>query len=126
MAGALAIALVLGAAAGVAAATPAKLRSGGILPADYPVDALAARAEGMTAIRYTVHEHGRVASCAVTATSGHASLDRAACAIVQRRYRFSPARAADGTLVSDSRSDLIAWTLPGPVAAANGKKPASD
>jgi protein TonB len=126
MAGGFAIALILGAATGAAAVTPAKLRSGSIIPADYPADALAARAQGTTAIRYTVHEQGRVAGCAVTATSGHVSLDNAACAIVQRRFRFSPARDAAGTPISESRSDLIAWTLPGAVAAADGKKPASD
>ncbi|HEX9932587.1 MAG TPA: energy transducer TonB [Allosphingosinicella sp.] len=130
--------LILGAAAGAAAAwgapppgvavsTPSKLRAGTIGAADYPADALAARAEGRTLVRYTVGFDGRAANCAVLATSGHASLDAAACALVQRRFRFSPAQDASGKPVSETRTDVVAWALPeAPAPAASGKPPASD
>lgn len=130
--------LILAAAAGAAAAfgapppgiavpTPSRLRAGSIGAADYPADALAARAAGRSLVRYTVGTDGRAAGCTVLGTSGHASLDAAACALIQRRFRFSPAQDASGKPVSEARTDVVAWVLPAaPARPASGKPPASD
>jgi protein TonB len=112
---------------GVAVPAPSRLRAGSIGPADYPADALAARAEGRSLVRYTVGADGRAGGCSVLGTSGHGSLDAAACALIQRRFRFSPARDAAGSPVSETRTDVVAWALPAAAArAGSGKPPASD
>jgi protein TonB len=55
-----------------------------------------------------------VSGCEIIRSSGHKSLDDATCSILQRRARFTPARAADGQpIASTVVSPPIVWRLEG-------------
>ncbi len=62
-------------------------------PPNYPVEALAARVEGVVTVRATIDAVGVVAEVDVATSSGSASLDLAALNAV-RNWRFAPARKA--------------------------------
>jgi TonB family protein len=79
---------------------------------DYPQAALRNEEQGTVAFTADVSLDGRVTRCAVTTSSGSASLDGATCAIVQRRARFTPARDAEGRAVEDRITGRIRWDLP--------------
>lgn len=87
-------------------------RGGWITTDDYPASALRAEEEGVVGITMRVGADGRVTSCAVTAPSGHASLDQATCRLYQRRARFAPARDDGGTPVAGTFTDRVRWVLP--------------
>lgn len=79
---------------------------------DYPPSALRAGEEGVVGIALAVGADGRIQSCAVTASSGHAALDQATCRLYQRRARFAPARDDAGTPVAGMFKDRVRWRLP--------------
>jgi TonB family protein len=63
-----------------------------ISPFDYPAD-VAPGGEALTVeVRYELGDDGRFATCAVTKSSGHPSLDAASCRLLQERARFRPER----------------------------------
>jgi periplasmic protein TonB len=78
---------------------------------DYPSRALSQEREGTTGFRVTVGADGRVTSCTVTSSSGHADLDDATCKNVTRRARFTPAQS-NGAPVEGSYSNRIRWEMP--------------
>ncbi|MCT2558574.1 TonB family protein [Tsuneonella sp. YG55] len=67
---------------------------------------------GVTRFRLTVGANGKVQDCAVTASSGHAELDNATCALISRRAQFEPARDATGTKIAGSYASAVRWELP--------------
>lgn len=79
---------------------------------DYPPSAIRAGEEGTTAIEWEISEQGRVENCRVTSSSGSAALDRAACAAITRRGRYSPALDQDGNAIRSKGSRRVTWTLP--------------
>lgn len=79
---------------------------------DYPAAALRAGAEGITAIVVAVGADGRASDCRVTASSGNATLDEAACRTYLRRARFRPALDEGGHAVAVQRADRIRWRMP--------------
>lgn len=107
-----------------AASSPALRRAGSIVAADYPADAPARREVGTTRVRYIVHENGRVSGCRVLASSGSVALDRTACTLIERRYRFRPAADAAGTPISEIRTDEVDWS-PSAMAPPAAGAPAS-
>lgn len=80
--------------------------------ADYPAAALRNGETGVTAFAVTINREGRVTQCAITASSGSASLDATTCSIITRRARFEPARDAAGRTVEDSSHGRVRWMLP--------------
>jgi protein TonB len=81
---------------------------------DYPASAQANGEEGTVQAKLTVSTSGRVSGCEIIRSSGHKSLDDATCSILQRRARFTPARAADGQpIASTVVSPPIVWRLEG-------------
>ncbi|HYG46815.1 MAG TPA: energy transducer TonB [Allosphingosinicella sp.] len=115
---ALAGALLAGEAAawdGPGAATPARAKANLtslFLDEDYPAAALAAREQGEVGFRLDVGPDGRVASCAVTRSSGSAALDDATCRLIRSRARFTPALDSGGAPVADKIAGRIVWKLP--------------
>jgi TonB family protein len=93
--------------------------------ADYPPSALRERAEGTTGFTLGVGPDGRVTQCVVTASSGHAALDNAACSIMRRRARFTPARDGAGNPVADTVASRLTWRAPEPRPAAAPGEPAA-
>lgn len=91
---------------------PAQARPGlvGIGPDDYPAASRRLGEEGRTLIRVRVATDGRVRDCQVVASSGHDRLDRRACEVAERRWRFAPA-TEDGVAVESSVERTISWRL---------------
>ncbi|HVQ09955.1 MAG TPA: energy transducer TonB [Allosphingosinicella sp.] len=79
---------------------------------DYPAAALRGEEEGSVFFRLDIAPSGRVAACTVTASSGSAALDNAACRILRARVRAVPARDARGNAVADTISSSIHFILP--------------
>ena len=79
---------------------------------DYPSRALQQEREGTTGFRVTVGPDGRVQSCSITSSSGHADLDDATCKNIQRRGRFDPALDGNGQPTTGSWSSRVRWQIP--------------
>jgi periplasmic protein TonB len=79
---------------------------------DYPSDALSAEAQGTSKIKWEINTAGRVENCVVVASSGNASLDRAACSNITRRGRYTPALDSAGNPIRSSSSRNVVWRLP--------------
>ena len=80
-------------------------------PDDYPRDSLRRNEQGLVGVQYVVDEKGNVAKCVVDASSGHARLDQAACAVVNR-WKFKPA-TREGKPVSALMIDSIGFRATG-------------
>jgi protein TonB len=61
-------------------------------------------------VRITIGANGSVTDCAVAASSGHDRLDRRACEVAVRRWRFAPA-TEDGVAVASVQEKRINWRL---------------
>lgn len=68
---------------------------------DYPRRAGDAGAEGTVLAHYDVGVDGRVSNCRVVRSSGNVDLDETTCRLIERRFRYAPARDADGNAVPD-------------------------
>lgn len=80
---------------------------------DYPASARAAGEQGDTDFTLTVDPGGRVSQCTIARSSGSAALDETTCRLMKSRARFTPARAADGSLRYGAAAGRIAWRIPG-------------
>ena len=67
---------------------------------------------GTARFRLEVAPSGRVQNCTITASSGHADLDRATCNLVTQRARFEPAKDTTGASVTGSYVSSVRWELP--------------
>lgn len=76
--------------------------------ADYPSRALREERAGTTSFRVTIDPEGKVASCTITGSSGHADLDEATCKFVTRRARFRKPSEGYGTVYSNR----VRWVIP--------------
>lgn len=83
-----------------------------VTPNDYPAADLRAEHEGITRFRLTIGADGTVQSCEITASSGYASLDAAACASVRKRARFAAATDASGAAVPGTYASAVRWQIP--------------
>jgi len=92
----------------------ARFRYGSIGFEDYPASALREGAQGTVAFRYVIGTDGRVVSCEIVESSGHAILDHTACALAQRRFRFYPAQDEQGRPTTETRTQRVRWELPEP------------
>lgn len=68
--------------------------------------------QGVVGFSVTVGTDGRVQSCRVTRSSGHAELDSATCDLVQRRARFRPATDGNGDETTGTYSQSVRWQIP--------------
>lgn len=62
---------------------------------DYPRESVRRHESGEVTVTYVVGESGSVSSCSVILSSGKERLDQAACLMVMRRWKYTPA-TADG------------------------------
>jgi protein TonB len=86
-------------------------RSGRIETRDWPAAALAANAGGTVVVHFDVSRRGRASNCIVFRSSGNDSLDRTTCEIIERRFRFHPARDAAGKPVESVAGWQQRWWL---------------
>lgn len=83
-----------------------------VTPNDYPTSSLRMGHEGVTRFQLAIGTDGKVQSCEVTVSSGHAALDQAACDRLMRRARFVAATGPDGSAIPGTYSSAVRWTLP--------------
>ena len=100
-----------GGGAGGGGGRPAQLIHGRLLDSDYPVNAKRAGIEGAVAVRFTVRPDGRVGGCEVVKSSGSAELDGVTCLLIERRFRYRPARDAQGRAIAEVTTKLYTWGL---------------
>ena len=94
------------------AATKASLRSGSIEnDTDYPAAALRNEEQGTVGVRLSIGTDGRVASCSISSPSGSSSLDSTTCRLIQRRFRYTPAKDSDGNPVADTIVQRVTWKI---------------
>lgn len=92
-------------------ATRARHVSGRIDDRDYPRGAYRDRIEGEVTARLTIAADGRVSRCVVTRSSGNAELDTTTCRLIERRFRYEPARDAAGKAVVSEMGWRQSWWL---------------
>jgi TonB family protein len=78
---------------------------------DYPAEAIAHKAQGITDFRLRVSAAGRVEKCDIERSSGSAALDRATCRVITKRSRFRPALDGAGRAVTGTYTGMIHWVL---------------
>lgn len=110
------IAFLAAAALGQTSSSPPSLGAEGpgaiFTDNDYPVDAIRKEEQGTVAFRLRVTSAGGVENCAVTASSGSASLDAATCRILSERAKLTPATDASGKAIAGDFDGRIRWVLP--------------
>ena len=79
---------------------------------DYPAGSLRMGHEGVTRFQLNIGTDGKVQSCEVTVSSGHAALDDAACTNLRKRGKFVAATGPDGAAVPGIYSSAVRWKLP--------------
>ncbi|HYD99125.1 MAG TPA: energy transducer TonB [Alphaproteobacteria bacterium] len=85
--------------------------SGSIGPDDYPDSAYRARIGGTVHLRFTVAPSGRVSNCAVTRSSGSRALDEVTCRLIRQRFRYHPARDAEGRPIAERVVGEHVWEV---------------
>lgn len=79
---------------------------------DYPPSALRDERQGTSRIAWQINEQGRVENCQVTESSGSPDLDQAACNLITRRGRYTPAKDQNGNAMRSSASRAVRWVVP--------------
>lgn len=79
--------------------TPPVHIRGRLRDADYPGDVGEAGFQGTVSVKFLVWVDGRVRDCAVTRSSGNATLDATTCRLIEQRFLYRPSRDADGRAV---------------------------
>ena len=91
------------------ASTPAfATTSHDVTAADYPAQSIRLHEGGEVTVTYVVGENGSVAKCTVVLSSGSMRLDDAACAMVKKRWKYTPA-TQDGKTVTIQYVSKIAF-----------------
>lgn len=100
-----------GSGGGGGVVTRARLIAGRIRNADYPRGAGDAGAEGTVVVHFDVGVDGVVSRCRVVDSSGNAELDATTCRVIERRFRYEPARDASGRAVPDVTGWKEIWWI---------------
>jgi len=79
---------------------------------DYPPAALREEREGVVRITWQINEQGRVENCSVVNSSGSPDLDDAACRLITRRGRYTPAKDESGNPMRSTDARTIRWQIP--------------
>lgn len=98
-----------GSGSGSGAASPPQRIAGSLSDRDYPRSAAARGAAGTVAISFRIGIDGAVTRCAVIGSSGDAELDRLTCGLVERRFRYRPARNGTGEPVETTLRTTFTW-----------------
>lgn len=91
-------------------AMPAERIAGELRYADYPGEQ-PPRTETV-GVAFAVAADGRVSGCRVTSSSGNPRLDARTCALIERRFRYRPARNAAGEPVPALVRTSFDWVPP--------------
>jgi periplasmic protein TonB len=96
---------------GSAVASRAVYQSGRISNKDYPKSAAKAKVGGTVTAYFTVLPSGRAANCSIKKSSGNAELDATTCRLIEKRFRYTPARNRDGQAIEDQTGWQQTWWL---------------
>jgi protein TonB len=83
--------------------------SGAMTRKDIPRSVWNADTRGRVVVRFTVGADGRARDCQIRETSGHAELDAITCRLIEQRFRFEPARFANGRAVASPYGWVQEW-----------------
>ncbi|HEX8643689.1 MAG TPA: energy transducer TonB [Allosphingosinicella sp.] len=89
---------------------PRRLR-GSLSDRDYPAGLVDEAPRGVVWVRYAVEVDGRASNCTITATSGHRTLDEITCSLIERRFRFDPARDGAGRPIRSNLIEKYEWEV---------------
>jgi protein TonB len=92
-----------------AGATPPVHIAGALTDADYRRAGLPQGAAGTVLISFRVRSDGTVDRCSTVRSSGYAIIDRETCRLVERRFRFRPARDAAGQPIDFTLRTDFTW-----------------
>lgn len=90
-----------GAGTGGGGIVRARRIAGEIQRADYPRARAANEVGGSVTAHFEVGADGRARNCRVVRSSGNAQRDDITCQLIERRFRYAPARDANGKAVAD-------------------------
>lgn len=83
--------------------------SGALTRKDIPRSVWRAGNRGNVVAHFTVGADGRASDCRIRQTSGHPDLDAITCRLIERRFRFEPARDRQGRAVARPYGWLQEW-----------------
>jgi TonB family protein len=89
--------------------TPPVHVSGALTNADYARSGVPRGTNGTVFIAFRVRSDGRVDRCRVVRSSGNTTIDRETCRLVERRFRFRPARDAAGRAIDFALQTDFTW-----------------
>ena len=78
----------------------------------YPPGALAKGEEGQVGFQVDLSDEGRIEQCAITKSSGYATLDRETCDFIVQYMRLGAVRDSEGNKQRATTTGLINWKLP--------------
>ena len=91
--------------------TPPRQIAGRLRYGDLPADLREDFNNREVGVRYRVQADGRVTDCVAERSSGIAELDRTACALIEQRFRFRPARDENGRPVRSTVVETHGWYI---------------
>ena len=65
--------------------------------------------EGFVAVRFTIRSDGGVTGCRIVKSSGSAELDGMTCRLIERRFRYRPARDVQGRPIAEVATTSFTW-----------------
>ncbi len=93
-------------------ASPRNGPAGWITTNDYARSDLVREREGTAGYRLVIGSDGRVDACEITRSSGHSTLDRNTCRLIERRARFDPAKNNRGETTVGTYTGSVTWQIP--------------
>lgn len=94
------------------AAAPRGNPANWITTADYRSTWIRRELTGTARFALQIDAGGRVTDCRITGSTGHAALDQATCALIERRAVFTPAKGTDGKVTAGTYSSSVNWQIP--------------
>ncbi len=98
-----------------APAKRAVMIAGSIAADDYPQAAQNIGESGTVTARFVIDARGQVIACTTNTQVALPNLSAGTCAIIQQRFRFTPAQDAKGKPVSETRTQRVTWRPPYPM-----------
>ena len=90
---------------------PPRWLRGRLRDGDYPPGLGESGVWGRVHVRYVVEPDGAVTHCAITRSSGSAVLDRTTCDLIERRFRYDPARDRFGRPIRSNLIESYEWLV---------------
>ncbi|HEX8532748.1 MAG TPA: TonB family protein [Allosphingosinicella sp.] len=100
-----------GGGGGIGRGSPVRWLRGRIYDSDYPSRSQGTGNREIVYLRFVVDRDGRVRNCAATRSSGNRELDETTCRLIEKRFRYRPARNAEGLAIPVVITGLHDWDV---------------